>query len=695
MLGLGSQIFGRLNRTFRARLSLVTQGGKGLPAAPLPTRSPRTSPARATAELPELRSAIERAVAHLFDLQEADGFWEGRVYDNVTITAEYVMLLKFLDLLDDGLREKAKRTMLDGQLRNGGWAIYRGGPSDHSATIEAYFALKLCGLTGRHPAMTKARELILRHGGIQTSRVFTKIHLALFGEYPWSGIPTINPELMLLPKQAPIHIYEFSSWSRAVIIPLLVIFDRKPVRRLPPSLRIGELDAGQGGRSTRQELQKWLKEPRVDLEGIFAVGQRALHLYEMSPVKPLRRRALRMAEKWILDHQDPKGNWGGIFPAMANSIVALHLTGYPMDHPVIRKGLKMLRSFAEETPETFRMQSTVSPVWDTAIAAYALSEAGLPADDPRLARSLEWLISLQILDVRGDWRFKAKPRTRPGGWPFEHENDQYPDIDDTALAILSLLPAEGLPKADPRVTESIHRGLEWMAGMQGSDGGWGAFDRDNNRQVLNQIPFADLKSLIDPSTPDVTGHVIEAFGRAGLGKEFEPIERAVQFLVNTQEDDGSWFGRWGVNYVYGTGAVLSGLAAVGEEMEQPYVERACVFLHRTQNPDGGWGESCASYEKGRYVPLNHSTPSQTAWALIGLMSSPHADEAALRKGIDYLLEKQKADGGWDEPEWTGTGFPRHFYLRYDYYRLYFPLLALGRFAARSVRRSRRKSSATA
>ncbi len=640
-----------------------------------------------------LASAIRRGTECLRSLQTKAGYWEGRVHDNVTITAEYLMFLKFMGILDAATAQKAKKTILDGQLSDGGWALYGGGPSDHSATVEAYFALKLCGLTSRHSALKHARELILKKGGIQSTRVFTKIHLALFGEYSWGKIPVINPELMLLPKQAPIHIYEFSSWSRSVIVPLLIIFHAKPVVPLEPHQQVRELNVPEKPPTLRSRI-RWVRKGPWDLERIFTVAQTALLIYERSPVKPLRSRALDMAEKWIWDHQDPEGNWGGIFPAMTNSLMALRLRGCPLDDPRMEKGLRKLRSFAEETPQTLRMQSTVSPVWDTAIAAYALLEATVPPSNPMIRKAADWLLRLQTLNVRGDWRFKVHPHTRPGGWPFEHENDHYPDIDDSALTILSLLPLETEKDVESLVSKAIDRGIEWIVGMQGSNGGWGAFDRDNNRKILNQIPFADLKSLLDPSTPDVTGHVLEALGAAGCTRRAPVVDHAVQFLKRNQTPDGSWFGRWGVNYIYGTAAVLSGLKFAGENMRLSYVRRAADWIASVQNPDGGWGESCTSYHENRYVPLGHSTASQTAWALIGLMACPSGDEQAVERGMRYLLKHQKPDGSWDEPEWTGTGFPKHFYLRYDLYRIYFPVMALGRFLVRPDRDPERKLSAS-
>jgi len=357
------------------------------------------------------------------------------------------------------------------------------------------------------------------------------------------------------------------------------------------------------------------------------------------------------------------------------------LRGYRLSHRHIVKGLRMLRSFSEETEESLRMQSTVSPVWDTGLAAYALQEAGVPADDARIAGAVTWLLEKQITRRTGDWRFKALPGTPPGGWPFEHENDHYPDVDDTALAILALLPSEARSPKRKEVTRAIDLGVAWILGMQGSDGGWGAFDRDNDQQILNQIPFADLKSLLDPSTPDVTAHAVEALSRAGIEASSAPMQRALRFLRRSQERDGSWSGRWGVGYIYGTSAVLCALEAAGEDMSLPYVKRAGRWIESTLNADGGWGESCASYDQNRYVTLGHSTPSQTAWGLLGLLACGRSESEAVLRSVRFLLRRQRPDGGWDEPEWTGTGFPKHFYLRYDYYRLYFPLLALARFAA--------------
>lgn len=621
----------------------------------------------------EIKKSIHKIQQHFLSLQKGD-YWEGRVYDNTTITAEYVMFLRFMGLLDQETKEKAKRAILDAQHIDGTWNLYYNGPSNHSANVEAYFALKLCGVSKNEPAMKKARERILEQGGIESTRVFTKIHLCLFGEYSWDKIPAISPELMLLPKQAPIHIYEFSSWSRAVIVPLLIIFDHKPVQKISGEERIVELKKKKISISLTRQIRRISQVSLFETEQVFKMTQQLVKIYEKSPIKPLRKKALDMAEQWIVEHQDQEGNWGGIFPAYANSMLALHLRGYPIEHPFIQKGLKALRTYAEETPKYLRMQSTISPVWDTAIGMYALSESDYPLDTDEITSARKWLLGKQITECHGDWIHKSlKPK--PGGWPFEHENDQYPDLDDTSLAILALLPHE---KLDPKIPRAIERGIEWMLGMQGSDGGWGAFDRDNNKHILNEIPFADLKSLLDPSTPDITGHVLEALGHAGIGGDHPAVIHAIEYLKASQEQDGSWFGRWGVNYIYGTCAVLCGLEAVGCNMSQTYIMKAVNWLQSIQNEDGGWGESCESYDHQKYAPLYYSTPSQTSWGILGLLACEKSSPAAIEKGIQFLVKTQKMDGSWDEPEWTATGFPSHFYLRYEYYRLYFPLIALAR-----------------
>ncbi len=617
--------------------------------------------------------AMARLKEHLLSLQHRDGYWVGKVEDNVTITAEYLMFLHFLGIVDADVEKRAVNYILSVQNDDGGWSIYNGGPSELSATVEAYFALKLAGFSKDHPALKRARAAIENCGGIEKIRVFTKINLALFGQFPWKEIPVIQPEIMLLPKSAPINIYEFSSWSRSTIVPLLVIFNAKPVKDIPSERGVGELFEG-------VEDYKNFKCPQtkgfVSWETFFNKLNSVLKIYESIPLKPFRKAAIEQAIRWTLGHQDKSGYWGGIFPAMVNSILAMYLYGYPLSHPRIQRGLWALRQFADEGPDYFRMQSTVSVIWDTGLSIIALRDAGLDKRDPRLQRAARWVMRKQI-EQWGDWQVK-NTESEPGGWAFEFENDYFPDNDDTAIVMQALmrmdLEADNAEKAD-----RIRLGLQWLLGMQCSDGGWGAFDKDNNMEVLNEIPFADLKALLDPSTPDMVGHILETLGQMGYRLDFDPVARGVEFLRSHQERDGSFFGRWGVNYIFGTSAVLVGLKNIKFSMDDPMVLSAVSFLKSIQNPDGGFGESCESYHCNKYVPLGYSTPSQTAWAVMGLLAAVGPDDDAVKRGILYLSSKVDESGDVYERDWTATGFPRHFMLRYDYYRLYFPLMALARY----------------
>lgn len=646
--------------------------------APSAARQVRLSAETNSAIEPSLLAAISRLRQHLLSLAHPqDGSWMGKVEDNVTITAEYVMFLKFLDLADGETLRKTTNAILSVQNEDGGWGIYGGGPSDLSATVEAYFALKLSGLPARHRALQKARKAIQACGGIKGIRIFTRINLALFGQFPWREIPLIQPELMLLPKGTPFNIYEFSSWSRSVIIPLLIVANERPVKDIPREEGVQELFAGV--KDYRDFDLNRGNKPLVSWESFFYKVQAVLKYYEGMPLKPFRKTALDLALRWVLSHQDRDGAWGGIFPAMINSILALHLSGYNLDHPRIQKGLRALRhGYAEEGERQLRIQSTVSPVWDTGLALVALRESGLSPRDPALLKAARWVMPKQIDNIYGDWQVK-NTQSEPGGWAFEWENDFFPDLDDTAIVMQALIKLD-LGRDNVKKTERIRRGLQWMLGMQCRDGGWGAFDKDNDQELLNEIPFADLKSLLDPSTPDIVGHVLETLGLMGYRETFPPIKRAINYLRQAQKDDGSFFGRWGVNYLYGTGSVLTGLAAVKFPMDDPLVERAVYWLEAVQNRDGGFGESPRSYNLDRYEPLQHSTASQTAWAMMALLAARGANHPAIRHAARYLIGQVGKNGEILEKEWTGTGFPRHFMLRYDYYRLYFPLLALSRYA---------------
>jgi len=637
-----------------------------------PCRTLTGSSGTAAVTCAALDSAISSSQEFLLQQQLPEGYWWAELESNVTITAEYLMLFHLLGSVDSERERKIVNYLLAKQTAGGFWCIYYGGPGDLSTTVEAYFALKLAGTAAEHPAMVKARAFILASGGIIKCRVFTKIFLALFGQFAWFGIPSMPIELMLLPDWAYFNMYELSSWSRATIIPLSVVMDRRPVKALPENGTVSELYV----RPPKATDYTFTRENGLFTWKNFFIGvDHLLKIYENSPVRPLRKRGSAAAEQWILDHQEPTGDWGGIQPAMLNAILALHCLGYGNDHPAVSRGLAALAGFAIETADTLVLQSCVSPVWDTALAVKALADSGLATSHPALVTGAEWLLQREVRK-RGDWQVKA-PELTPGGWAFEFQNDWYPDIDDSGYVMLAL---RDIQVTDPPArAAALERGLAWCLGMQSSNGGWGAFDRDNTKHLLNKIPFADLEALIDPPTADLTGRMLELLGSCGYDSSHPAACRALAFIRTEQDKSGSWWGRWGVNYIYGTWSVLCGLAAIGEEMSQPYVRNAVNWLKAKQNSDGGWGESCASYHDPALAGIGTSTPSQTAWALLALMAAGETAIAATRLGIDYLLAAQNSDGSWDEEQFTGTGFPKYFMIRYHIYRNCFPLAALGTY----------------
>ena len=616
--------------------------------------------------------AIGRSRRYFLTTQGPEGFWVGELQANITITAEYVMFLHFLGCPNPERQRKAVRHILGTQQRDGGWHIYDGGPSELSATVEAYFALKLAGLSPDEPCMQKAREFILAKGGVEKSRVFTKINLALFGQYSWEGIPSMPVEMMFLPTGFYFNIYEFSSWSRSVIVPLMIVFAQKPRVKLEGFPGIDELYSSPPDQ--RSITVEW-SEKLISWRNCFVLIDRLLKLAERRTIAAVRAAAIRRAERWILEHQDMTGDWGGIMPAMMNSILALLSLGYTSTHPVIIKGLEAIERFGIETAEEFRLQSCVSPVWDTAITMIALYESGLNPTHPALTKAARWLVSKQVL-CKGDWAVKNR-NGQPGGWSFEFFNDFFPDTDDTAMVLLALRHIH-LPEEET-LKEACQRGLAWLLSMQCDDGGWGAFDMNNNKRLLNRIPFADLESLLDPSTSDVTGRVMELLGHLGYPRKHRVVRRAVRFLRKDQTPEGAWYGRWGVNHIYGTWAVLTGLRALGEDFSQEYIQRAIRWLESCQNADGGWGESCHSYQNPRTKGQGPSTPSQTAWAAMTLIESGKAGEPAVERALRFLIDQQRTDGTWVEEAYTGTGFPKHFYINYHLYRNYFPLMALARY----------------
>jgi squalene-hopene/tetraprenyl-beta-curcumene cyclase len=622
-----------------------------------------------------LTQAIKRSQAYLLSQQKAEGYWVGELEANTTLTSEYILFRHLIGDVDPVRQQKGGRYLLSQQQPDGGWTLYYGGPSDLSTTVEAYFALRVAGVSPAEPAMQRARQLILSQGGITRSRVFTKIFLALFGQYDWRGIPFIPPELIFLPPSFYINIYEFSSWSRSVIIPLSIIFAKKPLCPLPPDRQVEELFLEPPG-PARYAIQR--RERGLSWETFFvlldSLLKRSESYYTFSTLQTLREIAMRRAEQWTLEHQDHTGDWGGIMPAMMNSVLALLSLGYPLDSPPVRKGLEAIERFGMETADTFRLQSCVSPVWDTVLSLTALVDSGVPRTHPAVRRTVQWVIGKQVLR-EGDWKVKNR-RGQPGGWAFEFNNDFYPDSDDTAAVLIALHKA-GLP--DEAKGEVFQRGLQWLLSMQGDDGGWGAFDVNNNKAILNKIPFADLESMLDPSTSDLTGRTLELLGLGGFPRNHRVVQQALRFVQGDQQADGAWYGRWGVNYIYGTCHVLCGLRSIGEPMGQPYVRRAVQWLVAHQNPDGGWGETCRSYEESTLRGTGTSTASQTAWALMGLLAVGEVHHEAVTRGINFLLRTQTAAGTWYEPEFTGTGFPKFFFIKYHMYQHYFPLMALGRY----------------
>ncbi|MBI4638057.1 MAG: squalene--hopene cyclase [Candidatus Rokubacteria bacterium] len=623
-----------------------------------------------------LDSAIARAQAHLLEVQQADGHWVGELEADTTITAEYLLLCHLIDRVNRDGEARAVRYLRSRQLPDGGWSLFEGESANLSATIKAYFAMKLAGVSPGDPAMVRARERVLEMGGPVKANVFTKIQLALFGEYDWNGVPSMPVEIMLLPHPFFFfNLYEVSYWSRTVIVPLLIVMDRKPVKWLPPHLSLDELWPVPRERAS-------LRFPRVPepfewrallWKNFFIAVDDGLKIWERFSPRPLRKRAVEAARMWLEERLSVPGGLGGIFPAMANSILAMRLLGYPDDHPLVLGQIKEIEALAVESGDQMHYQPCPSPVWDTALAINALIESDADPDHPALRRAAEWLLDKQIL-VPGDWQVR-RPHVRPGGWAFQYHNDFYPDLDDTAVVLMALEKVRGLDPDRTRLAKE--RGLGWMLGMQGEDGGWASFDADQKLLYLNNIPFADHGALLDPSTEDLTGRGLEMLGAFGYATDFEPVRRAIHFIRRTQRHDGPWYGRWGVNYIYGTWSVLRGLCAVGEDLRHEYVQRSVRWLLRRQNADGGWGETCDSYSNPELAGFGESIPSQTAWALLALFAAGCTRGSAVERGVEYLLRTQRAEGSWEDTFWNGAGFPRVFFLKYHYYAKYFPLWALG------------------
>jgi squalene-hopene/tetraprenyl-beta-curcumene cyclase len=617
-----------------------------------------------------IERALTSAQAWLLARQHDAGYWCGELEGDTTLESYIILLEAFFGRRGSERSEALARTIRACMLPAGGWPQYLGGPEDVSVSTLSYLALKVAGDAADAPHMQRARETILRLGGAERANTYTKYHLAMFGQYPWANVPAIPPEMVLLPDGAPFTIYDMSSWSRTIFVPLSIIYAHAPVIPLPNEAGVSELFTSQRAASATGGNQ-WQRF----FFGVDRTLKRAEHI---PGAGTLRRLALTRAREWLLERLEGSDGLSAILPAMCNSVLALKCLGVDERDPLLARELANLEGLflRDDADGSLRVQPCLSPVWDTVLAAHALAESGL-GGQPALQRAATWLLGKQTRRP-GDW--SRRNPTAPGGWYFEYANEMYPDVDDTCMALMVLARVRGdVPEATQ--AEAVRRGLAWMMSMQNADGGWGSFDKDNDKQWLTEVPFADHNAMIDPSTADITGRVLESLSHfPGFGREHPAVKRAVAFLRRDQTADGAWYGRWGVNYVYGTWQALRGLARIGEDLDSPCVRRAAAWLRDHQNTDGGWGESIASYDEPSRRGAGTSTPSQTAWAVMGLLAAGEIDGAAVRRGVRWLVERQDAAGTWNEESWTGTGFPKVFYLNYAFYRHYFPLMALAQYA---------------
>ena len=656
----------------------------------------------------QLTAAIDDAADWLAKRQKPEGYWVGRLESNACMEAQWILALWFMGLEDHHLRPRLAQSLRETQRDDGSWEIYHDAPAgDINTTVEAYAALRSCGAPKDDPALKKAHEWIMSKGGLKNIRVFTRYWLALIGEYPWKATPNLPPEVVFFPNWFPFSIYNFAQWARATLMPIAVLSARRPSRPLPANSRLDELFP-----EGRDKFDySYPEKPGADFwDGFFKVTDKILHALQTygqwTGFSLARKTAVKTSLEWIIKHQDNDGVWGGIQPPWIYSLMALYNEGYAMDHAVLEKGVGALDDprWRVDAGEATWIQASTSPVWDTVLTLLAFQDAHVDERyEAEIEKAVQWVLDQQVLR-KGDWSEKL-PDLEPGGWAFEYKNGYYPDTDDTAVALIVLSQYKNDPKWRERgVEQAIDRGVNWLFGMQCKNGGWGAFDKDNDKNYLTKIPFCDFGEALDPPSVDVTAHIVEAFGKLGYRKDNPSVARAIDYLKEEQEADGAWFGRWGVNYVYGTGAVLPALEAIGEDMSQPYIRKASDWLILHQNDDGGWGESCASYMDPEQMGRGKSTASQTAWALMALAAvGRKEDERAIADGVQFLLDGQR-QGTWDEPEYTGTGFPgygvgatiklgdpllaerlkqgaelsRAFMINYNLYRHYFPIMALAR-----------------
>ncbi|HEX4022491.1 MAG TPA: squalene--hopene cyclase [Acidobacteriaceae bacterium] len=634
---------------------------------------------RLDASLDQVEQSIADSRDFIFSLQHPDGYWCGELEADATLESDYIMMHTLLGTGDEGRLQRALEEIRRHQCADGGWSIYPDGPSNISVTVKAYFAFKLMQWPSDHPVLVKAREWILAHGGVTQVNTYTKLYLCFFGQYDYNAVPAIPPEIVLFPNWFYFNLYEISSWSRAILVPLSIAYAKKPFKKIQPEQGIDELFLG--GREHADLHLRW-DTNIFSWRNFFLLTDRMTHWFERIHVRPLRAIALKKAERWMLERFEKSDGLGAIYPGMLNSTIALRCLGYSLDDPQVIRSMDEFEKLVIEDPEipgqspaTFRMQPCMSPVWDTAYALFALGEAGVSRDDPRLLKAADWMLAKEVRH-KGDWAVKV-PNVEPGGWYFEFNNEFYPDVDDSGQVLLALNKIDN-PRERYQYDVS-QRAIQWIFAMQCRNGGWASFDKDNTKMIFQYIPFADHNAMLDPPTVDITGRILEMLASYGYTRKDSRVERAIQFVFKQQEPDGSWFGRWGVNYLYGTFLVLRGLEAMGVWNHEPQIQQAAEWIRSVQNADGGWGENCASYDDSVQRGVGATTPSQTAWAILGLLAAGDTRSDSVAKGIRWLLQHQNPDGSWDETDYTGTGFPRVFYLAYHMYRNYFPLLALSTY----------------